>query len=47
MFGVFEDRVADKVELAEKDRDEGNVTGLREAFDSLVKPGKEGGAAGS
>ena len=39
MFGVFEDRVADKVELAERDRDEGKVVGLQEAIDSLVKPG--------
>jgi acyl CoA:acetate/3-ketoacid CoA transferase alpha subunit len=39
MFGVFEDRVEDKVYLADMDRREDKVMGIREAVDLLVKPG--------
>lgn len=39
MYGVFEDRVADKLALAEKEGPESKVMGLREAVASLVRPG--------
>ncbi len=39
MFSVFEGRVADKVELAEKEPSESKVMGLKEAISSLVRPG--------
>jgi acyl CoA:acetate/3-ketoacid CoA transferase alpha subunit len=39
MFDVFEDLVADKVELAETESFENKVMGLREAVESLVHPG--------
>jgi acyl CoA:acetate/3-ketoacid CoA transferase alpha subunit/acyl CoA:acetate/3-ketoacid CoA transferase beta subunit len=39
MFGVFEDRVTDKVELAERESSESKVMDLKEAVDSLIRPG--------
>ena len=39
MFGAFEDRVTDKVELAERETSESKVMDLKEAVDSLIRPG--------
>lgn len=39
MFGVFNGRVGDKLELAEKGAAESKVTDLREAVTDLVRPG--------
>ncbi len=39
MFGVFEDRVRDKVDLAERESSEDKVMDLREAVATLVRPG--------
>jgi len=38
MYGVFEDRVADKVELAEKESSGGKVMDLKEAVAELIRP---------
>jgi acyl CoA:acetate/3-ketoacid CoA transferase alpha subunit/acyl CoA:acetate/3-ketoacid CoA transferase beta subunit len=39
VFGVFEDRVNDKLELAGKEGPESKIMGLREAVASLIRPG--------
>jgi acyl CoA:acetate/3-ketoacid CoA transferase alpha subunit/acyl CoA:acetate/3-ketoacid CoA transferase beta subunit len=39
VFGVFDGRVADKLELAGRAGAEGKVMDLREAVDSLIRPG--------
>ena len=39
MFGVFEDRVLGKVELAEKESSENKIMNLEEAVASLIRPG--------
>lgn len=38
MYGVFEERVRDKVELSEKEPDEHKVMSIREAVETLVRP---------
>ncbi|MBC7230324.1 MAG: glutaconate CoA-transferase [Actinobacteria bacterium] len=38
MFGVFEERVADKVELAEKEPSGSKVADLKEAVSTLIRP---------